>query len=43
MANEKPLAPPPPDPKHTEDARQAVQEYADDQREIVRKLRRKLN
>ncbi|SFO25928.1 hypothetical protein SAMN05216330_102441 [Bradyrhizobium sp. Ghvi] len=35
--------PPSPEPSRLDKARRIVQEYADDLREIIRKLRRKLN
>ncbi|WP_164937119.1 hypothetical protein [Bradyrhizobium vignae] len=35
--------PPPPEPSRLDEARRIVQEYADNLREIIRKLRRKLN
>lgn len=34
---------PPPDPERIEEARKAAQEYADDQRAILKKLRPKTN
>jgi hypothetical protein len=34
---------PPPEPPRDEEARQAVREYADQQRAIIKKLRRKMN
>lgn len=34
---------PPPDPERTEEARQVAQEYADEQRAIMKKLRQKMN
>ena len=34
---------PEPRPPHTEEARRLIEEYADDMREIIKKLRRHLN
>jgi len=34
---------PPPKPSRSEEARRIIQEYADDLRKIIKKLRRRLN